>query len=111
MSLGGNDAVRDCAFEVVAAYDRALVARATRCEVTIQAQARFSCALVEGMEAAGEQGIDYSNRDRRLIGEVLAAYGRASGAVERPFFGRCELSHTFAEVCRFTFTPKQEGDE
>ena len=29
--LGGNDQVRDCAFEVVAAYDRAIAARATHC--------------------------------------------------------------------------------
>ena len=108
--LGGNDEVRDCAFEVVAAYDQAVAARATRCEVTIQAQAHFSCALVEGITAAGEQGIDYSNRERRLIGEVLAAYGRATaagGAVRKPFFGRCELTHSFTEVCRFTFQPKQ----
>ena len=77
------------------------------CEVTITAQADYSYALVEGIKAADEAGIEYSNRDRRLIGEVLDAYGRASGAVEKPFFGRCELSHTFAEVCRFTFQPKQ----
>ena len=125
--LGGNDDVRDCAFEVVAAYDRASAARATHCarcnstapelvadqlphhcEVTIQAKADFSYALVEGIEAAGEQGIEYPNRDRRLIGEVLDAYGRAKDA-GNPGFGRCELSHTFAEVCRFTFQPKQEG--
>ena len=82
--LGGNDDVRDCAFEVVAAYDRAIAARATHCarcnsstapelvadqlphhcEVTIQAKADFSYALVEGIEAAGEQGIEYTNRDR-----------------------------------------------
>ena len=76
------------------------------CEVTIQAKADFSYALVEGIEAAREQGLDYVNRDRRLIAEVLAAYGRAQDA-GNPFFGRCELSHTFAEVCRFTFQPKQ----
>ena len=64
-------------------------------------------ALAEGIEAAREQGIEYSNRDRRLIGEVLDAYGRATDAGGKPFFGRCELSHTFAEVCRFTFQPKQ----
>ena len=29
--LGGNDQVRDCAFEVVAAYDREIAARATHC--------------------------------------------------------------------------------
>ena len=180
--LGGNDDVRDCAFEVVAAYDRAAAALADRgaprvaarmtladkaakltlrvehephgagagitlhtvhrggqwlyqgaaaethafldgyteaetarraklpydCKVTIQAKADFSYALVEGIEAAREQGLEYTNRDRRLIGEVLDAYGRAKDA-GNPFFGRCELSHTFAEVCRFTFQPKQEG--
>ena len=80
------------------------------CKVTIQAKADFSYALVEGIEAAGEQGIEYTNRDRRLIGEVLDAYGRAKAA-GNPGFGRCELSHTFAEVCRFTFRPRQEGAE
>ena len=63
--------MRDCAFEVVAAYDRAIAARATHCarcnstapelvadqlphhcEVTIQAMADYSYALVEGIEAA-----------------------------------------------------------
>ena len=90
---------------------RAQLARADQlphdCKVTIQAKADYRYALVEGIEAAREQGIEYTNRDRRLIGEVLTAYGRASGAVEKPFFGRCELSLTFAEVCRFTFQPKQ----
>ena len=189
--LDGNDDVRDCAFEAVAAYDRAAAALADRgaprvaarmtladkaakltlrvehephgagagitlhtvhrggqwlyqgaaaethafldgyteaetarraqlaradqlphdCKVTIQAKADFSYALVEGIEAAREQGLEYTNRERRLIGEVLNAYGRAKDAGGTPFFGRCELSHTFAEVCRFTFTPKQEGDE
>ena len=77
------------------------------CKVTIQAKADYRYALAEGIKAAAEAGIEYSNRDRRLIGEVLDAYGRASGAVEKPFFGRCELSHIFAEVCCFTFQPKQ----
>ena len=90
---------------------RAQLARADQlphdCKVTIQAKADYRYALVEGIEAAREQGIEYTNRDRRLIGEVLTAYGRASGAVEKPFFGRCELSLTLAEVCRFTFQPKQ----
>ena len=91
----GNDRVLDCAIEVVADHPGAG-----------SLQADFRYAFVEGIEAAREQGIEYSNRDRRLIGEVLAAYGRASGALEKPGFGRCELSHTFAEVCRFTFQPK-----
>ena len=89
---------------------RAKLARADQlphdCEVTIQAKADFSYALVEGIAAAGDQGSDYSNRERRLIGEVCDAYGRAQDA-GNPFFGRCELTHTFAEVCRFTFQPKQ----
>ena len=79
------------------------------CEVTIQAKADYSYALIEGIETAAEQGIEYSNRDRRLIGEVLEAYGRAKDA-GNSFSGRCELSHTFTEVCRFTFTPKQEAE-
>ena len=79
------------------------------CEVTITAKADYSYALVEGIEAATEQGIEYSNRDRRLIGEVLEAYGRAEDA-GNSFSGRCELSHTFGEVCRFTFTPKQDDE-
>ena len=78
------------------------------CEVTITAQADYRYALVEGFQAADEAGIEYSNRDRRLIGGVLDAYGRAQDA-GNPSFGRCELSHTFAEVCRFTFRPTQEG--
>ena len=79
------------------------------CEVTITATADYSYALIEGLEAAAEQGIAYSNRDRRLIGEVLDAYGRAKDA-GNSFSGRCELSHTFTEVCRFTFTPKQDDE-
>ena len=76
------------------------------CAVTITAKAAFRYAFVEGIEAAREQGIEYPNRERRLIGEVLDTYGRAKDA-GHPGFGRYELSHTFAEVCRFTFQPKQ----
>ena len=79
----GNDRVLDCAIEVVAAYDQL----PHDCAVTITAKADFRYAFVQGIEAAREQGIEYSNRDRRLIGEVLAAYGRASGALEKPGFG------------------------
>ena len=52
------------------------------CAVTITAKAAFRYAFVEGIAAARGQGIEYPNRERRLIGEVL-------------------------EVCRFTFQPKQ----
>jgi len=58
-------------------------------------------------EAATGQGIEYSNRERRLIGEVLDAYGRARDA-GNSFHDRCELTHRFTEVCRFTFLPKQD---
>ncbi|MDD9989030.1 MAG: hypothetical protein OXQ31_22355 [Spirochaetaceae bacterium] len=80
------------------------------CEVTITAAAHLSYALLEGLEAATEQGIEYTNRERRLIGEVLDAYGRARDA-GNSFQGRCELTHTFDEVCRFTFLPPQEERE
>ena len=60
-------------------------------KVTITANAYFSYALLEGLEAATEQGIEYSNRERRLIGEVLDAYGRATAA-GNSFQGRCELT-------------------
>ena len=36
----GNDQVRDCAFEVVAAYDRAIAATTTRCAHCNHAAAR-----------------------------------------------------------------------
>jgi len=67
-------------------------------------------SALEGLEAATEQGIEYSNRERRLIGEVLDAYGRATD-VGNSFQGRCELTHTLTEVCRFTFLPRQEERE
>jgi len=80
------------------------------CEVRITANAYFSYALMEGLEAATEQGIEYSNRERRLIGEVLDAYGRGRD-VGNSFQGRCELTHAFTEVCRFTFLPRQPERE
>lgn len=80
------------------------------CEVRITANAYFSYALMEGLEAATEQGIEYSNRERRLIGEVLDAYGRGRD-VGNSFQGRCELTHTCTEVCRFTFLPRQPERE
>ena len=79
-------------------------------KVTITAAAHLSYALLEGLEAATEQGIEYSNRERRLIGEVLDAYGCAHDA-GNSFQGRCELTHTFDQVCRFTFLPRQEERE
>ena len=73
--------------------------------VTITAKAIFHLPFMEGITIAAENGCDFSNRDRRIVGEILDAYGCATegGA---PFFGRCELTHTFADVCRYTFPPK-----
>ena len=86
---------------------RGKLAGADDCEVTITATAYFNYALVEGIEAATGQGIEYTNRERRVIGEVLDAYGHACAA-GNSFEGRCELTHRFTEVCRFAFPPKQD---
>ena len=74
---------------------------AARTNFDIQEEVETAWRYADGMEA------EAARRDRRLIGEVLDAYGRATDAGGKPFFGRCELSHTFAEVCRFAFQPKQ----
>ena len=78
--------------------------------VAITAKATFHLPFTEGITIALENGCDYSNRDRRIIGEVLDAYGRATGA-GLPFFGRCELTHDFTDVARFTFPPRTEHAE
>ena len=78
--------------------------------VTITAKAAFHLPLMEGITIALESGCDYSNRDRRIIGEVLNAYGCADGA-GTSFFGRCELTHCFTDVCQFTFPPRTERTE
>ena len=75
--------------------------------VAITAKAAFHLPLMEGITIALESGCDYSNRDRRIIGEVLNAYGCADGA-GTSFFGRCELTHCFTDVCQFTFPPRTE---
>ena len=70
--------------------------------VTITACYGFATALTEGYEAATDAGHEFTNRDRRVLGEVLNAYGTASGA-GAPFHGRCTLTHRFCEVALFTF--------
>ena len=76
--------------------------------ITLAADAGFSVALTEGLPAAAGGGFHFSNRERRIIGEVRDAYGLASGAGE-PFAGRCELTHRFCDVRRYTF-PVREAD-
>ena len=95
-----------------AAALQGLIAARTDFDFEVEGEIELAWRYADAMEreAAREQGIEYSNRDRRLIGEVLDAYGRAHDA-GNSFSGRCELSHTFTEVCRFTFTPKQEDQE
>ena len=73
--------------------------------VTLTAKTIFHLPFTEGISIALENGCDYSNRERRIIGEVLDAYSRATGA-GLPFFGRCELTHVFTDVARFTFPPR-----
>ena len=74
--------------------------------VTITASYVFALALTEGYEAAVNAGLEFTNRERRLIREVLEAYGAAEGAGAL-FFGRCELTQRFCEVAHFAFPPKQ----
>ena len=78
--------------------------------VTVTAKAIFHLPLMEGIAIAAENGCNFTNRDRRIVGEVLDAYGRASESGE-PFFGRCELTHDFTDVARFTFPPRTEHAE
>ena len=74
--------------------------------VTVTADHAFATALTEGSAAAARAGHEFTSRDRRVIGEVLDAYGIA-GAAGAPFSGRCELTHRFCEVRRFTFPARQ----
>ena len=74
----------------------------------------FAATALQGLIAARtnldiQQEIETASRyaDRRIIGEVLNAYGCADGA-GTSFFGRCELTHCFADVCQFTFPPRTE---
>ena len=74
--------------------------------ITLTADVDFALALAEGLPAAARAGCHFSNRERRIIGEVREAYGSASD-VGAPFSGRCELTHKFCEVCRFTFPARE----
>ena len=79
--------------------------------ITLAADVDFALALAEGLTAAAAAGYHFSNRERRIIGEVRDAYGSASD-IGAPFSGRCELTHQFCEVCRFTFpAPPLEVDQ
>ena len=77
--------------------------------ITLTADVDFAPALAEGLTAAAAAGYHFSNRERRIIGEVRDAYGSASD-IGAPFSGRCELTHKFGEVCRYTF-PVREADQ
>lgn len=76
--------------------------------VTITASYVFALALTEGYEVATGAGLEFTNRERRVLREVLEAYGTADGAGEL-FYGRCALTHRFCEVALFTF-PARERD-
>ena len=79
--------------------------------ITLTADVDFALALAEGLTAAAAAGYHFSNRERRIIGEVRDAYG-AAGDIGAPFSGRCELTHRFCEVCRCTFpAPPLEADQ
>ena len=73
--------------------------------ITLTADVDFALALAEGLTAAAAAGYHFANREQRIIGEVLDAYGAATGTGE-PFSGRCELTHRFCEVARYTFPPR-----
>ena len=70
--------------------------------VTVTAAHVFAAALTDGYEAACRAGGEFTNRDRRIITEVLDAYGTAEAAGP-PFFGRCQLTHRFCDVAQFLF--------
>ena len=74
--------------------------------ITLTADVDFALALAEGLTAAAAAGSHFSNRERRIIAEVRDAYGAATGN-GAPFSGRCELTHRFCEVARFTFPPRE----
>ena len=76
--------------------------------VTITASYVFALALTEGYEAAVGAGFEFTNRERRVLREVLETYGTADGAGEL-FYGRCALTHRCCEVALFTF-PARERD-
>ena len=76
--------------------------------VTVTASHAFAAALTDGYEAACRAGCEFTNRDRRIITEVLDAYGTAEAAGP-PFFGRCELTHRFCDVAQFLFPARSEA--
>ena len=79
--------------------------------VTITASYVFALALTEGYEAATGAGFEFTNRERRVVREVLEAYGTADGSGEL-FFGRCALTHRYCEVALFTFPARaRDGRE
>ena len=74
--------------------------------VTITASYVFALALTEGYAAAIGAGLGFTNRERRVVREVLEAYGTADGAGEL-FYGRCALTHRYCEVTLFTFPARE----
>ena len=74
--------------------------------ITLTANVDFALALAECLTAAAAAGYQFTNRERRIIGEVCDAYGLA-GDISAPFSGRCELTHRFCEVCRSTFPDRE----
>ena len=73
--------------------------------ITVTAAHEFAAALTEGMAAATGAGCEFTNRDRRIVTEVLDAYGTAEVAGP-PFFGRCQLTHRFCDVSHFLFAAR-----
>ena len=75
--------------------------------VTITAKAAFHLPLMEGIAIALESGCDYSKprpaHHRRNTQRLRCADGAGTS-----FFGRCELTHCFTDVCQFTFPPRTE---
>ena len=72
----------------------------------IIAQTAFAHGLMYGPVRAQEEfGITYSNRDRRIVTEVVEGYGIARHAYD-PHVGRCELTHIFGvDVQRYVYGP------
>ena len=68
--------------------------------IEIQALTTLSLALMFGLQEA--RGV-LSNRERRIVTEVIGAYGRAVSSDEDERFDRCELTHRFGMVTIFTF--------
>ena len=68
--------------------------------IEIQALTTLSLALMFGLQEA--RGV-LSNREHRIVTEVIGAYGRAVSSDEDERFDRCELTHRFGMVTIFTF--------